>query len=325
MNPLVSIIVPIYNVSRFIKKCAESLLSQSYDNIEYIFIDDSSPDDSIKILKQVSSKYPERTIKIFQHETNLGLPSARNTGLNNATGDFILHCDGDDWLESDMIETMIERFDQETDIVYCDFFLSYNNNDRVMSNPSYTTGEELLIDGFLRGRTKYNVWNKLVRASLYRENTIFFPDGHSMGEDMTMIILSYYARKVVHVKKPLYHYIRTNNSAYTQTITPKNTSDTYSNANRIISFITDHYGNSLTREICFFKLNTKLPYLLSDSKEMHRVWKEWYPEANEFVLQNKQTPLRNRFLQWCGAHNLFTIVDIYYKFCYKFLYNILFK
>lgn len=94
----VSVIVPIYNVSRFIKRCVESLFNQTLDDVEFIFVNDCTPDDSIDILKKVIADYPDRNTMIINHEVNKGLPAARNTGLKAASGDYIFHCDSDDLL-----------------------------------------------------------------------------------------------------------------------------------------------------------------------------------------------------------------------------------
>ena len=117
---MISIIVPIYKVENYIERCVRSLLEQTYIGIEYIFVDDCSPDSSISILKKVIKEYPTRIdqIKIISHEKNMGLPAARNTGLKMAIGDYIFHCDSDDYVEKDMIEKMYQTAkEKDADIV----------------------------------------------------------------------------------------------------------------------------------------------------------------------------------------------------------------
>ena len=93
----ISIIVPIYNVEQYIERCARSLFEQTYDDIEYVFVDDCSPDNSLNILYEVLNDYPHRisNVKIIRHIENKGLTAARNSGLEVATGDYIAHCDSD--------------------------------------------------------------------------------------------------------------------------------------------------------------------------------------------------------------------------------------
>ncbi len=101
VNEKVSIIVPIYNVEKYIERCAVSLFEQDFEDIEYIFVNDCTPDNSVEILEKVIEKYPNRKshLKIVHHKENKGLGSARNTGLEQATGNYILHIDSDDWCE----------------------------------------------------------------------------------------------------------------------------------------------------------------------------------------------------------------------------------
>ena len=186
-TPKVSVIVPVHGVEKFVEHCAVSLMEQTLDGVECIFVDDCTPDSSVDIIRDVISRYPDRDARIVSHSVNRGLPSARNTGLGLAMGKYVFHCDGDDWIEPDMLEKMYAVAEKsQADIVYCDFYLSYEKNERYMSNPCLESGEELLRQGFLSGAVKYNVWNKLVRRRLYTDNGIVFPDGHSMGEDMNM-------------------------------------------------------------------------------------------------------------------------------------------
>ncbi len=120
----VSILVPIYNVEKYIERCAVSLFEQTYDNIEYIFIDDKGTDNSIQILEAVIKRYPNRqnNIKVIDHVVNKGLAVARNTALTNAEGRFVIHVDSDDYVEKDMVERCISCQSQDnSDIVLFGF------------------------------------------------------------------------------------------------------------------------------------------------------------------------------------------------------------
>lgn len=324
--PLVSVIIPIYNVSRFIGRCAESLMGQTLQDVEFIFVNDCTPDNSVEILQDIVSKYPDRNVRIVSHENNKGLPSARNSGLSLATGDYIFHCDGDDWMETDMLENMFYLAkEKESDIVYCDYYLSFQNSERYMTNPSFDNPEEMLRRGFLGGTMKYNVWNKLVKRKIYTDNNIRFPDGHSMGEDMTMIRLLCCSESVAYLPKALYHYIQTNSSAFSKTQSQKQLDDVLFNVNETVAFLDAKFGDNLSKEIAAFKLSIKLPFLISDKESQYSLWKEWYPEANRYVLSNKDIPLRTRLLQWMAAKNLWAGVKIYYKVVYKCIYRFLYK
>ena len=120
----ISVIIPIYGVEHFIGRCAESLMCQTLrEGVEFIFVDDATPDGSIQVLQEVLDRYPERQgqVSILHHDVNQGLPAARNTGLAIAQGKYIFHCDGDDYVERDMLEVLLGAAEQQrADYVWCD-------------------------------------------------------------------------------------------------------------------------------------------------------------------------------------------------------------
>lgn len=304
----VSIIIPVYKVEAYIERCARSLMAQTYPDIEFIFVDDGSPDGSIEILRKVVSEYAQRNVKILVHPENKGLPAARNTGLEAATGEWILHCDSDDWLEPTMVQRLYDAATSAgADIAYCDYYLDFSGSRRRLGNPSFSDGKALVREGYFAGTAKFNVWNKLLRASLFQG--ISFPEGHAMGEDMTMIPVSARAGRVVHVPEALYHYFKLNPGAYSNAFSQKNLNDVLFNVNRALDGVRDYDFSE--RDIAFFKLNVKLPFLMSGSREQLRLWEEWFPEANRYISENKSLPLRTRLVQQCAAHRLFFLVRLY--------------
>lgn len=324
----VSLIIPIFKVRNFIERCVCSLFEQTMKDMEYIFVDDASPDDSIDILMSCLEKYPERReqVQILTHEKNQGLPAARNTGLAVATGEYIFHCDSDDFVEKDMLEVMYKfAKEKDADIVYSDFYLSFEKNERYMSCPSYETASEMLKVGLLGGNMKYNVWNKLVKRSLYTDNDITFPAGYAMGEDMTMIRLAACAKSVAYVPKAFYHYVKLNTNAYSATMSERHKVDIRFNVEQTVDFLQNKFGNELEKEIAFFKLNTKLPFLITDDETQYEVWKDWWPEANKYICENKAQAFRTRLVQWLAAKGQFWAVKLYFKVVYKLVYGVIYR
>lgn len=199
--PKVSVIVPIYGVEKYIERCARSLFEQTLVDIEFIFVDDCTKDSSIDILSRVVKDYPQHQdqVKILRHEVNKGLPTARKTGIKVATGDYIAHCDSDDWVTKDAYQVMYDTaIREDADMTICDFFVSDGINHRpYYSYLSNTEENDLFV--------YINIWTRLIKRSLY-ENDIHYPR-YAMFEDRVLSIqLTSYAHKIATIDKPLYYY-----------------------------------------------------------------------------------------------------------------------
>lgn len=308
----VSVIIPFYKVAPFIERCARSLMEQTLKEVEFIFVDDASPDDSADILQKVLAEY-DRDARVVVHEKNQGLPAARNTGLAQAKGEFIFHCDSDDWMEPTMLEDLYNAATTSgADFAYCDFYIDFGDSMRHMPTPDYPDAETMVKEGFLAGMMKYNVWNKLVRKELYDfPSPVRFPSGHSMGEDMTMIALGLRSKGITRVAKPLYHYMKTNGGAFTNTFSDRHLADIAFNAGKIIDILQQLAIPDKELYIALFKLNIKLPFLFSGSYSQYRLWHQWYPEANASIGRNTILPRRTVLIQQCARLRLYPLVWLY--------------
>lgn len=320
----VSVIVPIFNVEKYFERCICSLFQQTLIDVEYIFIDDASCDSSINILHKYIDAFPSKKVTIVTHKYNQGLATARNSGLAVAIGEYIFNCDSDDWLENNALEDLYNLAKKtNADVTWCDWYLSYGKRDRYMKEPKFTDAFDA-IKGILSGTMKYNVWNKLVRRSLYQDHNIHFPSGYNMGEDMTMIQIFAYARTVVYIPKALYHYNKVNNTAYSNTYSDKHLEDLAYNANNTIEFLEKKFGNKLVSEIAYFKLEIKFPFLTNKERKRNELWNIWYPEANNYILKNKSTSFHRKTLQWLAWKRQFWLIRLYYKFVDKVLIRVLY-
>lgn len=325
MKPAISVITPVYNVKRFIYKCVESLMSQTFEDVEYIFVNDASSDGSIEILKSIVEKYPTKNVRILNHQENRGLPASRKTGFEAANGKYIFNCDGDDWVEPSLLEKLYAAVKtHNVDYSYCDFYLSYEKTEKYMKCPSFESPDEALRKGYLSGTAKYNVWNKLIKKELYKD--VVFPLEHRKGgEDMIMLGILSKAKSIAYVPEALYHYVKTNTSAISEVFSYQRLIDIKYNADTAISVLRDSYNADLEKEITFFKLNVKLPFIITDDPVKYRVWREWYPEANNYIFENKYQPIRNRIVQWLAAKGQFWAVRLYFKLVYKLVYRLIYR
>lgn len=224
VSPLVSILVPIYGVEEYIERCAQSIFEQTYSNLEFVFVDDASPDKSVEILQRVISCYPnwEGRITIIHHDKNLGLAAARNTLVDNCTGEFLFHVDSDDWIEPNAVALLVKRqIETDADIVSVFFYMhmnDFNDNYEKLLKRILTLKEKNREDT-LKAMLNYGsivaTWNRLIRTSLYREHNIRSVEGIDAGEDLIITPrLVYYSKKVASVKAITYHYNKCNSNSY---------------------------------------------------------------------------------------------------------------
>jgi len=219
-NPKVSVIIPVYAVQEYVGKCALSLFSQTWDNCEFIFVDDGSPDRSIDIIEKIlESDFPQMRPRVkVLHEPNSGLPRARMTGLSAATGDYIIHVDSDDWVEPDYIGHLVRKaLEDDADVVYCDYYKEY----RGKSPKATREGDFFPATGLVAVKCMHNsiikgyMWNKLIRSSLYDLPSMIVPKWGYHEDLVFQTQVLYKARKVVHLHEALYHYRRRRRGALT--------------------------------------------------------------------------------------------------------------
>ncbi len=216
----VSVIIPIYKTEKYIERCAISLFEQTLKSIEYIFINDYTPDNSIQLLENVLKRYPNRIsdIKIINHEKNRGLAAARNTGRSIAQGEYIIDCDSDDWVESNAYEQMYQQAkNTNSDIVVCDWNEIYATHIKHTHVIPLTNNIDCVI-AILSGQMHGGVWNKLIKKSLYKEHHITCTEGINFLEDLSVTYrLFYFAKSITYINKPLYNYSKENINSYTST------------------------------------------------------------------------------------------------------------
>ena len=211
----VSIVVPIYNSSLYLEQCVRSLMMQTYQNIEYLFIDDASNDGSLELLKALIDQYPSRKgqCKFFNNSINKGVAFCRRLCMINATGDYLVHVDSDDYVDSCFIENMLSKaLKTQSDMVICNIANVYDNKITVNSNFQKVNRSEL-IKGLLIGNIHNALWNKLVKRSIVAENNLYPEEYYRLLEDKSVTFrMVYFANKVEFIDEPLYYYRKRNDS-----------------------------------------------------------------------------------------------------------------
>lgn len=212
----VSVLVPIYGVDKYIERCTRSLFEQTYPDLEYVFVNDCTPDNSIEVLKKVMEDYPDKkdAVKIVNHAKNRGLAAARNTAYDNAMGDFVTIVDSDDWLELDAVEALVKKQEETcADVVSGNALMYYPDRVDKHEQPKNKSKEEIVIDRI--GNGWHNViWGRLIRRAIIEDNHVRALEGCDMAEDKyQMAQISYYADSFAVCEKFIYNYERRNNNS----------------------------------------------------------------------------------------------------------------
>lgn len=212
----VSLIVPIFKVEKYIEQCARSVLGQSWPSIQFIFVDDCTPDRSIELLEAlIDSEFAalKDRILIIRKPVNEGLPQARRTGVAAATGEYILHVDADDWIEPDAVEKLARKAGETgADVVYFFAWKEFGDGrSRVITDKEFASPQDF-ADAVLVHDAHPSVVLKFWRRTLFSPE-IFFPR-YGQAEDMVQSLqLLDRASKVVRLPEPLYHYRRSDSDA----------------------------------------------------------------------------------------------------------------
>ena len=203
--PKVSVIVPIYNVEKYLKRCIESLVNQTLQDIQIILVNDGSTDNSGNIAKEYEIKYPEKIM--YLEKENGGLSDARNYGMPYATGEYIAFLDSDDYIELSAYEEMYNKaIEESSDYVECDFLWEYPNKTKVDKRYEYNNKKEMLT--FVR----VVAWNKLIKRKIIERYNITFPKGLRYEDVEFTYKLIPHLEKCSYVDKPFVHYVQRDGS-----------------------------------------------------------------------------------------------------------------
>lgn len=304
----ISICIPVWNVESYITQCLESVFHQTIiDKTEIIIIDDCTPDNSISIIKKLLEKYPQHKnrLRIIKHEKNRGLAAARNTGLKNAIGKYIIQVDSDDWLEPDYIERLYKAIESENaDIAGCDYFLELADKTKIIKEDLNKSPINCLK--YMITICQGIIWTKLVRKELYIKNNISWVEGLDMGEDLLICSkLFANANKVVNVNKPLYHYRKTNPNSFCNDA-KKNQykfESLVKVTNSVIEYLSK-WSPLYDNEFRLMKAKIKQISLFMGDRSLRKQVYELWPECNNSLLCCADS-FRMKILLFFVSHKLY--------------------
>ena len=289
-NIKISVIVPVYNTSLYLKKCLRSIIEQSLDEIEIICVNDGSTDNSLEILKKLQLE-EERIIVIDQK--NSGSSSARNAALKIAKGEYCLNIDSDDWIEQGYLEALYNRAKKDDlDIVISNIIFDFQSNTRKnyiandldIANDKIITGKEYINIFFNKNGYGYTC-NKLIKRELYIKNNLWYDEEIFLLEDLEILLtMSYYVKNIGKLNNAYYHYIQgENNGSHKAKISRLH--DILTCMNKLIKF----YSKNNEDEIINLIKQDKYLHLLSRIIENDYLEKEKYEEfILKFIAEIKQ-------------------------------------
>lgn len=214
MKKKVSIIVPVYNTEKYLKKCLDSLVNQTLNDIEIILIDDYSNDKSRQIIQYYKNKYKDKIVSIFLEE-NKGVGFVRNKGIKISTGEYILFVDSDDYINKDMCEVLYKKAkEKDYDIVCFDFYNVINGKEK-LQKLSYTSDINGFIDQIKRSilmNSRGYFWTRMYKREMIITNKIEFPIGIFFEDSPFNSMTLLYSNTVAKIDEGLYFYLNRNNS-----------------------------------------------------------------------------------------------------------------
>jgi glycosyltransferase involved in cell wall biosynthesis len=296
----VSVIVPVYGTEAYIEQCARSLMEQTLDEVEYIFVNDASPDRAEKVLRRTLEDYPQRKsqVTILNHPTNLGAAKAREDGMRAARGEYLIHCDSDDWVERDMYEVLYRKAKAEDLDIVISAFTEEGPVPRKVEQPMGSDPVREIV----KSPVKCSLFNKLVRGSIVRDNDMRYPAHHMMEDYAICVQMFYHARSVGYVDKSLYHYRIVSDSICHQESEQshmKRWREAFANVRLVDKFLADQGKSAYyASELLMAKLNVRgfLWPLLAKGTKYYTEWHDTFPELNRKFVTSKYMSARMKLV-----------------------------
>lgn len=298
--PKISVIVPVYNTEKWLQRCVDSILAQTFTNFELLLIDDGSIDNS----GAICDEYAERDLRICVfHKPNGGVSSARNLGLDNAHGEWITFVDSDDWIEHDAVERLLDKAKEtNADIIFSNFWFDFPG--KYVASNFYDwnkQGNDGLKEYISTSWTC--LWGSIQKRELYIENNLKCPESINFCEDFHLIVrLCYYAKKIAKVILPLYHY-RQQESSIIHNLDKRTESDEQYVYADIINFFKEQgVYNEFKKSMAWRSLKASQELML-DTKTFNEFC-SYNPDKKKYIFGCPFINSKLKIIAWCLTHRL---------------------
>lgn len=283
--PKVSVIIPVYKVESYIERCARSLFEQTLDDIEYIFVNDCTPDNSMQVLDSILQDYPNRVnhVRIINHTVNTGQSGSRRDGMLVASGDYVIHCDADDWVDVEMYEEMYNAaIETGADSVTCDMVMEFGESYQILKYNNSYDDHRLMYDCIAPISVEYcSMCNRLISMRVFDLYSVQPFEGVNMWDDVGLSIrLRYYCCNNAVINKPYYHYNRQNEVSTTRRPVFDRINEQLQCARQLENFfVKEGVSNKYHRFISLIKLASKLDLFYWDAE----LWRVIFAETHRDI------------------------------------------
>ena len=306
----VSIIVPVYNIENYIRVCVESILAQTYESFELILVDDGSKDNSGILCDEYAAI--DSRVKVI-HKENGGVSSARNAGLQQAKGEWIMYVDGDDWIDPEMMTEMIAVADREcADLIIGNLrFVCEGNNHWEYEMNDWNDDKKYSLNQYI-SRVWTSVCGCMAKKKLYDIHKLRSPEGISYCEDFHLAVrICYYSQKVVHINKSYYNY-RQQPLSIVHNLNGKTEKDEQWIYQDTIRFFKEQGVYKDYKKVMSWRTLKSAQELLLDPSEHHR-FMELFNDGKEFIFSCPFVNKKIKILAWLITHNLRPAVVMFDK------------
>lgn len=300
-TPTISVIVPVYNAEKYLRRCIDSVLAQTYTDFELLLIDDGSIDKSGEICDEYARK--DARVRVF-HQENGGVSSARNLGLDNAKGEWITFVDSDDWVVDNMYEEMLAQLESaQAEMAYCDINMVFEDNQKVYKAASYSPRKEDLLNHFIAS-TWTSLCNVIVKRSLFELNNIRHPEEVAFAEDYHVSVrLMFFANKVCYIGKPYYNYNRINETSALHTFSSKHyDKERWVNLDIIRFFEEKGMYKACAKTLSWRLLKSVQEYVLD--RKTYDKFLMMHPDSHKYIWSCPYLNKKIKVMMWSLSHHL---------------------
>lgn len=298
-SKLLSVIVPVYKAEKYLHRCVDSILGQTYSNLDVVLVDDGSPDDSGKICDEYAAK--DSRVRVI-HKPNGGVSSARNAGIDVAKGEYIAFVDSDDYIDQEMYEKLFGALKSDDCIAVCDCYLHYEDRDCFKKIYDVNADKIRFLGDYLLSDIGGSCWNMIAPRAIV--GTLRFPEYLNSGEDLWYVLrLLFKAPSIVKVQEALYYYDQCNVSSLTHSISNEVDLKALRGYEEHKDFLSaEGVFDSVKTEWSWAVLRYKSTFVLTPDR--FDLYRSVLPEANEFVQTNPLLSGRIKMLMRMLNHHM---------------------